>query len=130
MAAAGTSFTCLKHRELYVNHLQPIFSDSLKIALLVSPTSFSQSLFLELDVDRLISLTSQSSTLKSNQAMVDLAASAVGHSHSPRRALARSPQCRTRHKGSRICPRSPKRVRFSGTPPSSSKSSPKSNFQQ
>ena len=129
MAAAGMSFTCLKRRELYVNHLQPIFSESLKHSLLASPVSFSQYLFPESDVDRLISLTSQSSSLKSNQAMVDLAASAVGRSRSPRRPLPRSPLSRSRRRNSRSPPRSPKRVRFAGTPPpSSSKSSPKSSF--
>ena len=123
MAAAGTSFMVLKRREVYVSRLQPIFPASIKSALLGSPTCSSDTLFHEAELSRLLELANSSSSFKSNQAMLDIAASAVGRSRSPRRSSPRSPRFRRRSPPSR----SPKRVRFSGTPPPppAAKSSPK-----
>ena len=64
IAAVGTTFICLKQRELFVSYLQPIVLGTLKQALLASPTSFSSTLFDEAEVSSLFNITKQSSNLK------------------------------------------------------------------
>ena len=134
VAAAGANFTCLKRRRLLVRHLQPIYPEVLKQAVLASPSSFASSLFGESELGKFIALSGQSSSLRSHQAMVDLASSAVRWPRSPWRSPARSPRSSSsRSKSPKTPPCLPKRVRFSGTrlPPASSKSSlKKRDFQK
>ena len=89
--------------------------------LLLSPPPF----LVSRSFSQFIALSGQSS-LKSHQAIVDLASSAVWRPRTPRRSPARSLRSSSsRSKSPKTPPRLPKRVYFSGTPPppASSKSS-------
>ena len=118
-------------------HPPLIYPEVLKLALLSSP-SCASTLFDESELSKFISLAGQSSSFQSQQAIVDIASSALRRPRSPRRFPARSPHSSSygssRSKSPKSPSRSPKRVRFSGTPPpsSSSKSSlkKKKNFQK
>ena len=128
LAAAGTSFTCLKRRELYVSHLPPIYTEPMKQSLLSSPASLGSSLFKEEDVARLSELADRAGNIKASQSVIDFMSS--GRSRSPKRSPSRPStsgyQYRVRSPRSprRSPSRSPKRVRFNPTPNPTPKSPP------
>ena len=134
IASAGASFTTLKRRHYYVDHLKPVYPDCLKRVLLASPALSSASLFREEDIARLVEVTNQSSSISAHQSMVEVASS-LSRSRSPRRSPARSGSS-FRPRSPRTPVRSPKRVRFSSPrssphrPAGTSKSPPppKQNF--
>ena len=113
VASAGANFTCLKCCRLVVRHLQPIYPEVLKLALLSSPPCAS-TLFDESELSKLISLTGQSSLLQSQQAIVDLASSALRRPRSPRRSPRSSSYGSSRSKSPKSPSRSPKLVCFPG----------------
>ena len=125
LSAAGTSFSCLKRRELYVSHLPPIYSESMKRSLLASPASLGSALFKPEDVERFSVLADRSSNIKSNQSVVEFMSGSARRSRSPRRSPSRpsSSSYVPRNRNSRSPSRSPKRVRFS-SPRSTAKSPP------
>ena len=122
LSAAGTSFTCLKRRELYVSHLPPIYSESMRHSLLAS---LGSALFKPEDVERFSVLADRSSDIKSNQSVVEFMSGSARRSRSPRRSPNRPSTSSyvPRNRGSRSPSRSPKRVRFS-SPKSTAKSPP------
>ena len=73
VTASHTAFLCHCRREFYLSHLPAYFSDVSKRSMLSSPAVFADSLFREEDVSRLLEVTRSSSSLKSQQAMVDVA---------------------------------------------------------
>ena len=125
IAAAGTTFSALKRRQLYASHFLPSYPEALKQAALASPTCFTSSLFSDEDLTRLASVSNEASSIKSNQALLDFVSSGR-RPRSPRRSpRSYSGYNRNRRRSSRSPPRTPKRVRFAGTPPPSpSRSSP------
>ena len=130
IAAAGTSFTCLKRRELYVSHLPPIYSESMKKSLLSSPASLGSSLFKEEDVTRLSELADRGSNIKASQAVMEYMTAGHSRSRSPRRSPPRPSGSGYRPRGR--SPRSPlrsspKRVRFSPKATPKSPPAPKQN---
>ena len=134
VSASHTSFLCHRHREFYLSHLPAYFSDVNKRSLLSSPAVFGDTLFHEEDVARLLESARSSSSLNSQQAMVDVASRRASaptsrqcHT-SPGRSLHRSPA--KRHRQSSGSPfRQQKHVRFDSPAPSSSMKSPrKSHF--
>ena len=142
-SSACSAFLAKKRRELFLSHLPPLYSDTIKKNLSKSPVNLSDSLFAEDLISSAVDSTTKTSTLKSHQAMIDVASKAKGsssYSSSPkRRSPARSPSRFRRSSPGRSPSRSPsrssnspKRVRFSDakSPPPSSSSIKKKNFQQ
>ena len=128
VTASQISYICAKRREFYLSHLPAYFSDSTKCSLLESPVVFADSLFAEPDIARLLDATRSTSSLRSQQAMVDVAScgsssSSRGRRPSPRRSPARASPSRRRRRESGSPARSPscsqKRVRFDSLAPSS-----------
>ena len=131
VTASHTTFLCHRHREFYLSYLPAYFSDVSKRSMLSSPAVFAASLFREEDVSRLLEATWSSSSLKSQQAMVDVASCHPSSSSSFRQrrgSPSRSPVQRCRQ----LSPspsRASKRVRFDSPAPSSALQSPrKSHF--
>ena len=122
LSASFTAFLGLKRREFYLSHLPAYFSKVNKRSMLAAPIVCASSLFAESDVARLLADTQASSSLQSQQAMVDVASRGAGarcrHS-SPHRSPARSSPARQRRRSSGSPSRSEKRVRFDSPAPSS-----------
>ena len=129
-----TVFLCHHRRGFYLSHLPAYFSDVTKRSMLSSTAVYADSLFREEDVSRLLEATRSSSSLKSQQAMVDVASRRPSSSSvrqrrgSPSRSPRRSPAQR-RRQSSASPSRASKRVRFDSPAPSSALKSPrKSHF--
>ena len=88
VSASLTAFMGIKRRQFSLSHLPAYFSDVNRRAMLAAPVVCADSLFLESDVTRLLSDTQTSSSLKSQQALVDVASNQSG----PRRRRF-SPAC-------------------------------------
>ena len=135
VSASHTAFLCHRRREFYLSHLPAYFSDASKRSMLSSPAVFADSVFREVDVSRLLGATRSSSSLKSQQAMVDVASRRSSTSSSFRRrhgSPPRSPHCspaQRRRPSSASPSRASKRVRFDSPSPSLALKSPhKSHF--
>ena len=100
--------------------------------MLSAPAVCADFLFAEADVSRLLADTRTASSLKSQQALVDIASRSAGSRSwrmSPRRSLGRqSPGRRRRDSGSPA--RGQKRVRFDSPAPSSTLRSSKRGFRR
>ena len=120
IAAAGTSFATLKRRQSYAAHFLPSYPDALKKAALAAPACSASSLFLEEDLSKLAAVSNEASSIKSNQAVLDFVSGR--YPRSPRRSP--RPSSSRYRQGRSNSPRTPKRVRFSGTPPPSPSRSP------
>ena len=135
VTASHTAILCHRRREFYLSHLRAYFSDVSKRSMLSSPAVFADFLFREEEVSRLLEATRSSSSLKSQQAMVDVASRRPSSSSSfrqrrgsPSRSPRRSPAQR-RRQSSPSPSRASKRVRFDSPAPSSAMKSPrKSHF--
>ena len=118
----------------FTSHLPVYFNDVTKRCMLSSLAVYADSLFREEDVSHLLEATRSSSSLKSQQVMVDVASRRPPSSSirqrrsSPARSPCRSPAQRLRQSsGSPL--RNSKRVRFDSPAPSSALKSPrKSHF--
>ena len=132
LCASHTAFLVLKRRQFYLSHLPSYFSDVNKRSMLASPAVCSDFLFTEADVACLLSDTQTFSSLRSQQALMDVASRSVGarpRCSSPRRSPARqSPSHRCRESGSPA--RSSKLVRFGSPAPSSALKSSKWGFRR
>ena len=73
LCASHTAFLVLKRRQFYLSHLPAYFSDANKCAMLAAPAVCSDFLFTKADVSRLLSDTQTSWSLRSQQALVDVA---------------------------------------------------------
>ena len=129
IAASHTAFVGLKRRQFYLSHLPAYFSDVHKRAMPAAPLVCADSLFAESDISRLLSGTQKSSSLRSQQALVDVTSTRSGprrRRFSPARSLSRSSPSRQRCRESGSPSRSSKRVGFdSPAPPSALKPSNK-----
>ena len=117
VTASQISYICATCREFYLPHLPAYFTDSTKRSLLESPAGFADSLFAEHDVSRLLDATWSTSSLRSQQALVDVAScgsssSSRGRRFSPRRSPGRSSPSRRHRRESGSPARSQKRVHF------------------
>ena len=133
--AQVSAFLCHRRREFYFSHLPAYFSDVTKRSMLSSPAVFADSLFREEDVSRLLEATCSSSSLKSQQVMVDVASRQTSTSSSFRRRHGSPPRSPRRSPAQRRRPasaspsRASKRVRFDSPAPSPALKSPqKSHF--
>ena len=123
----------IKRRQFYLSHLPAYFSDVNKRAMLAAPVVCADSLFMESDVTRLLSDTQTSSSLKSQQALVDVASNKSGprrRRFSPARSPARSSPSRRRRRDSGSPSRGSKRVRFDSPAPSSALKPPNKGFRR
>ena len=134
VSASNTAYACHKRREFSISHLPSYFGDTSKRSMLSPPSVFVDTLFREEDVAQLLDSTRSSSSLRSQQAMVDIssrrssASSARPHRFIPGRSPPRSSARRCRQPSGSPC-RAPKRVRFDSPAPSSALKSPhKSHF--
>ena len=73
ISASFTAFLSLKCRNFHLSHLPAYFSESNKRAMLAAPVVCASSPFAESDVARLLADTQTSSSLRSQQALVDVA---------------------------------------------------------
>ena len=92
VAASHTTFMGLKRRQFYLSHLPAYFSEVNKRAMLSSPLVCSDLLFAESDIARMVADTRASSSLHSQQALVDVASRSSGprgRRFSPSRSPAR-----------------------------------------
>ena len=125
--ASHSAFLVLKRRQFYLSHLPAYFSDTNKRSMLAALAVCSDFLFAKADVARLLSDTQTSSSLRSQQALVDVASRSAG-AHPRRGSPRRSPGRRRRESGSPA--HSSKRVRFDSPAPSSVLKSSKRGFQR
>ena len=114
----------LKRHQFYLSHLPAYFTDVHKRAMMAAPLVCADSLFLESDISRLLSDTQTSSSLRSQQALVDVASNLSRprrRRFSPARPPSRSSPSRRRRRESGSPSRSSKRVRFDSPAPSALK---------
>ena len=133
VSASLMAFMGVKRRQFYLSHLPAYFSDVNKRAMLAAPIVCADSLFLESDVTRLLSDTQTSSSLKSQQALVDVASNKSGprrRRFSPARSPARSSPARRRRRDSGSPARGSKRVRFDSPAPASALKPPNKGFRK
>ena len=133
--ASMVSFITKKRRDLHIAHLPSYYPEPQRKALNRAPANLASSLFDESAIQELVQAASTSSSLRTQQALLDVASKSA----SPQRRYMSPPRGIRRYR-SRSPPRqnSPKRVRFSRSPPrstsgpgassSSSSSSPPKNF--
>ena len=113
VSASQTAFIGLKRKQFYLSHLPAYFSDIYKrtmLASLASPLVCADLLFAEADVARLLVDTQTSSSLQSQQVLVDVTSRSAG-ARRKRFSSARSPSCSSPS-------RQNKSVRFDSTAPS------------
>ena len=130
LSASLTAFLGLKRRNFYFSHLPAYFSEVNKQAMLAAPVVCAESLFAESDVARLLPDTQTSSSLRFQQALVDVASrsSGVHQRHSiPSQSPARTSPAR-RSSGSPSRPE--KRVWFDSPAPSSALRGGKKGFRR
>ena len=108
LCASHTAFLVLKCRQFYISHLPAYFSDVNKRSMFAAPAVCSDVLFAEADVALLLSDTQTSSSLRSQQALVDVASRSAGAR--PRSPARQSPGRRRESSGS------PARSGFASTP--------------
>ena len=133
VSASHTAFIGLRHRQFYLSRLPAYFSEVNKRAMLSSPLVCSDSLFAESDVSRLLSDTQGSSSLRSQQALVDFTSCGSRAHHlrySPSHSPARSSPSRRRRRESGSPSRQSKRVRFNSPAPSSALKGSRSGFRR
>ena len=131
VSASLTAFVGLKRRQFYLSHLPAYFSEVSKRAMLSFPLVCSDSLFVESDIARLVADTQASSSLRSQQAMVDVASRGSGARHScfsPLRSPARTSLSWRRHRESGSLSRQSKIVHFDSPAPSSALKGSRSGF--
>ena len=112
VSTSHTAFLCHRRREFYLSRLPAYFSDVSKRSMLSSPAVFADSLFREEDVSRLLEATRSSSSLKSQQAMVDVASRRSSTSSSFRRCRGSPPRSPRRSPAQRRRPSSTSLSRF------------------
>ena len=126
ISASHTAFVGLKRLQFYLSHLPAYFTDVHKRAMMAAPLVCADSLFAESNISCLLSDTQTSSSLRSQQALVDVASSRSGarrRRFSPARSPPRSSPSRRRRRESGYPSRSSKRVRFNSPAPSALKPS-------
>ena len=132
LTASHTAFLTLKRRQFYLSHLPACFSDVNKRSMLSALVVCADFLFSEADVAHL-SDTQTSSSLRSQQALVDVASRSADSRFcrsSPRRSPARQSPCRRRRRESGSPARGTKRMRFDSPAPNSALKSSKQGFRR
>ena len=121
VAASQTAFVGVKRHQFYLSHLPAYISEVNKRAMLTSPLVCADTLFAGADVARLLADTQTSSSLRSQQALVDVASQGSGtrrRHFSPGRSPSRSSPSRRRRRESGSPNRTSKRVQFDSPAPS------------
>ena len=133
LTATRTAFLGLKRWQFFLSHLPSYFSEVSKRAMLSSSVVLASSLFAEDDVTRLLAETQTSSSLRSQQALVEFVSRGSG-ARFRRSSPAHSPSwpspSRHRHRESGSPSRRQKLVRFDSPAPSSALRGNKSGFRK
>ena len=130
VTASQISYICVKRQEFYLSHLSAYFSDSTKRSLLEFPVVYADTLFAEPDFARLLDATRSTSSLRSQQAMVDVASRGSSSSSRGRRPCPRGSPYRRKRRESGSPARSQKRVRFDSPAPASAMKSSRKPFRE
>ena len=133
ISASHTAFIGLKRRQFYLSHLPAYFTDVYKHAMMAAPLVCADTLFLEFDISRLLSDTQTSSSLRSQQALVDVASNHSGprrRCFSPARSSSCSSPSRRCRRESGFPSHSSKRVQFDFPAPSSALKPPNKGFRR
>ena len=133
ISASFTAFLGLKRRNFYLSHLPAYCSEANKRAMLAAPVVGATSVFAESDVACLLADTQTSSSLRSQQAMVDVASRGSGarrRRSSPYRSPARTYPARRHRRSSGSPSRPEKRFRFDSPAPSSALRGGKQGFRR
>ena len=123
----------LKRRQFYFSHLPAYFSDVNKCAMLSSPVVLASSSFANSDVSHLLADSQTSSSLRLQQALVEVASQGAGaqsRRSSPHRSPSRSSPSRRQCRESGSPSYSGKRVCFDSPAPSSALKGSKSGFRR
>ena len=131
ISASHTAFVSLKQHQFYLSHLPAYFTDVHKRAMMAASIICADSWFLEWDISHLLSDTQTSSSLQSQQALVDVISNRSGprrRRFSPTRSPARPSPSRDCCRDSGSPSRSSKRVRFDSPAPSSALKPPNKGF--
>ena len=115
LCASHIAFLVLKRRQFYLSHLPAYFSNVNKRSKLAAPAVCTDFVFAEANVSRLVSDTQTCSSLRSQQALVDMASRSAGAC--PRRSPARQSPSRHHRRESGSPARGSKRVRFDSPAP-------------
>ena len=122
LTASMTAFLGLKRRQFYLSHLPAYVSDANKRSMLAAPVVCAYSLFAEADIARLLADTQTSSSLRSQQALVNVASrgSEVRRRRSsPARSPSHASPARRHRRESGSPSRQAKRFRLDSPAPSS-----------
>ena len=133
LTVTQTAFVGLKRCEFYLSHLPTFFSDVNKRAMLSSPVVLASSLFSDSSVQRLLADTQTSSSLRSQQALVEVASRGPGarpRRSSPYRSPSRTSPSHRKRRGSGSPARGGKLVRFDSPAPDSAIKGPRSGFRR
>ena len=133
ISASHTAVIGLNRRQFDLSHLPAYFTDVHKRAMIASPLVCADSLFLKSDISRLLSDTQTSSSLRSQQALVDVASNRSGprcRCFSPACSPSRSSPSRRRRRELGSPSRSSKRVWFDSPAPSSALKPPNKGFRR
>ena len=133
LTATHMAFVGLKRRAFYLSHLPAYFSDVNKRAMLSSSIVLASSLFSDSDISRLLADTQTLSSLRSQQALVDVVSRGSGarsRRSSPFRSPSRSSPSRRRRWESDSPARPGKRVRFDSPAPNSALKGSKAGFRR
>ena len=125
ISASHTAFVGLKRCQFYLSHLPAYFTDVHKRAMMAPPIVCADSLFLESDISSVLSNTQTSSSLRSQQALVEWPPPVLGLGVAVLVLLVRH-----RHRDSGSPSRSSKRVRFDSPAPSSTLKPPNKGFRR
>ena len=131
--ATHMAFLGLKRRQFFLSHLPSYFSDVAKRSMLSSPVVLASSLFAKGDVARLLAETQISSSLRSQQGLVEVVARGSGgcfRRSSPARSPSRASSSRRRRRDNGSPSRAMKRVRFDSLAPSSALHGGKAGFRK
>ena len=133
LTATHTAFSSLKLHQFYLSHLPAYFSSVNKRTMLSSPVVLASSLFAGSDVTRLLADTQTSSSLRSQQTLVEVASRGAGarsRRSSPLRSTPHSSPSRRRRRESGSPARPGERVCFDSPALSSALKGSKSGFRR
>ena len=133
LTVTHTAFVGLKRRSFYLSYLPAYFFEVNKRSILSSPLVLASSLFSDSDISRHVSDTQASSSLRSQQALVDVisrGAGAQSRRSSPFCSPSRSSPSRHKRRDSGSPALAGKRVRFDSPAPNSALKGSQAGFQR
>ena len=113
-ASSGVYFIGTKRRQFYISHLPAFFPAHHKRALLKAPLNLASYLFSEIDISNMLNVSHSTSSLKSQQALLEVVSKSTPSSpKSPGKPASPNYKRKNDNANSKDNSKSPKRVRFS-----------------